>query len=94
MLDDLSIHGTGRHSNLSSLEKNCSQILNKIPTLNKEFFEKINHDVVPQKTDFFGYQMNTRRLMGKLYQRYFLSICFFFDSWYAIQMDTFRVSLV
>ncbi|ERL95041.1 scavenger receptor class B member 1 isoform X1 [Dendroctonus ponderosae] len=52
-----------RHSNLSDLEKNCSQIFVKAPAITREFFEKINNDVVPQKTAFFGYQMNTRRVI-------------------------------
>lgn len=56
-----------RHSNLSDLEKNCSQIFVKGPAITREFFEKINNDVVPQKTAFFGYQMNTRRVIGEIF---------------------------
>ncbi|CAG9767859.1 unnamed protein product [Ceutorhynchus assimilis] len=52
-----------RHSNLSNLEKNCSQMFAKGPAITKEFFEKINTEVVPPKTYFFGYQMNTRRFI-------------------------------
>ncbi|XP_066255653.1 scavenger receptor class B member 1-like [Euwallacea similis] len=58
-----SSHDARRHSNLSNLEKNCNQIFFKAPALTREFFEKINNDVVPQKTAFFGYQMNTRRFI-------------------------------
>lgn len=61
---DISCNGPARSlSNLSNLERNCNQIFVKGPAITKDFFDKIQNDVVPQKTDLFGYQMNTRRLI-------------------------------
>ncbi|XP_060533958.1 scavenger receptor class B member 1-like [Cylas formicarius] len=59
--DSVNMHRT--HSNLSNLEKNCSQIFVKGPALTKDFFDKIQTDMVPSKTDLFGYRMNTRRFL-------------------------------
>ncbi|XP_076255208.1 scavenger receptor class B member 1-like [Rhynchophorus ferrugineus] len=55
------VYDSRSHSNLSSLEKNCNQIFLKGPALTRDFFDKIQNDVVPPKTEFFGYTMSTRR---------------------------------
>ncbi|KAL1489474.1 hypothetical protein ABEB36_014362 [Hypothenemus hampei] len=54
-------------SELLNVEKNYGQIFSKAPTITREFLEKINNEMVPRKTAFFGYRMNTRKfivLMG------------------------------
>ncbi|XP_030764300.1 scavenger receptor class B member 1-like isoform X2 [Sitophilus oryzae] len=57
------VYGGRKHSNLSNLERNCNEMFAKGPALTKDFFEKIQNDVVPPKTDLFGYTMNTRRFI-------------------------------
>ncbi|XP_050315561.1 uncharacterized protein LOC126750100 [Anthonomus grandis grandis] len=57
------VNSNRRNSNVSNYERNCGEVFLKTPAITREFLAKINQDVVPQKTDLFGYQMNTRRFI-------------------------------
>lgn len=47
----------------SYLEKNFNQIIDKTPVLTKEFINKVNSELVPEKTSVCGKKLKTRRLI-------------------------------
>lgn len=49
--------------NPSCLEKNFSQIIDKTPALTKELINKVNSEIVPEKTSVCGKNLKTRRLI-------------------------------
>lgn len=49
----------------SCLEKNCNQIFVKGPVMTKEILDKVNAEIVPEKTSCCGKKMRTRRLLCK-----------------------------